>query len=1206
METMEKRKIFISYCRKDEEWKKKILPHLGVLYHRYDIQIWHDRTIKTGDDWHERIGNAVHDALAAILLISADYLNSEYVRTQELPLLLKARSEEGLRIIPVVIGQCAWRSVGWLSKLQVCTYEDRPLSECNAKEIDTFFSQLAADLDSYLAERPATGTAAQSSVRTNLALPTTSFVGRREEIKALKELLAVESVRLVTLVGPPGIGKTRLSIQVGREMADQLPGGCWFANLIDAVTLTGIAHAITQAFGFSLASAQMTQQEAIVELLKPRGPLLLILDNFEQVVHLAGDTVGYWLTKLPDAKFLATSREILNLSGEHEYRLDSLSLPPIEAQDCDMQEVLECESVKLFVERAQQSRQDFLLSEENISAVASICRELQGIPLSIELAAARIRIYSPAQMAQNLGEKFSFGEKFSLLRAIRRDQHDRQWTLFGSIDWSYQLLKPWEQHAFLQICIFRGDFFLDAAESVIDLSTYGDAPAVSEVVQSLCEKSLLNAHEMRYGVRFDMLVAIQEFGQAVWMKVAGPADQEALARRWAGFYIPYAQYWNERVHSTTGSRALDLLSLELENIFGIQDWFLNHGIAEIAADAILAFAETMAVRGPAHLRVPRLEKSLAKLDERHPELRLRLMTVLSAAHWSLGQWNEAMELANQAVALLPGLDPSAHAAAALRQQGRIRTDRGYLHRALSSLGGAREIYERLGNQSGISIIDGDMAGVFDRLGDLRKALSLLIEAEEMALGAGDEAQRALVLNRRGLALWHHGEAEAALVCFEEAERINVGLGAIGWIGGHRTNQGLVLTDLDEFERAFERFENAEKLHHESGNQAWAAVNYGGWGRAFVMRGRPGDLERGLELILKAEGLSRRVYYPENISFHVGDRGRVLFLLGRNAEARKAVREAVALERTIGASRDLRHFGNLVTLALIEEALSHEEGCREASLKAMSLKEKLALDKTHRIRRVREDVERLEGLEVHFAAGGGFERRISSLLEMAGSTPLTDADTRQISEAMTRALDEPSYDYPWQGFEENLRGLGQTKIKLFGYGSLVNRHSASRTLLGAVDRVIPVMAFGVLRLFNFEMPDAVKVRYLAPENPLERGLLNAQVTGFMSDVANGVLIEVGLDEIESLRSREVGYDLRMVACIEWDEKVGRNPTLAYILSCPDRLWKGKLLTNSELHPHRDYLEQCCEGAGAISGAFLQFWLNTTFLADGETCVRTDTT
>jgi predicted ATPase len=1028
----------------------------------------------------------------ALLVCSPDFLNSDFIRETELRMLYQASEEGRVKLLPIIVKDCGWRQIPEISELQACMYEDRPLDECPPHALDGVFVQLAADINAHLDRTnvPAPGTGIE---RTNFSPSNTSFIGRGREIGELKRLVASKDVRLLTLTGSPGLGKTRLAKQLGAEMVGDFPGGCWFVSLVDAVTLTGIAHAIAQVFNVSVSSGQISDQDAIVQLLRRREKSLLILDNFEQVVKLAGTSVGYWIDRLPQITFLVTSREILNLSAERAYRLDALALPPA----LDAPEIASYESVRLFFERAQRERSDLVFDGETTIAAARICIELEGIPLAIELAAARAQIFTIPEIADRIRQKFSF------LRGMRRDQHSRQQTIYSSIDWSFQLLTPWEQSAFLQLCIFRGGFSLEAAERIVDLSPF-EAPPVYDVVQSLLGKCLLEEHPTRYSLRFHMLVAIQEYGQEAWLKTAPPERQEALARRWAAYYVPYAQMWNAKVHSPEGVKALDLLTLELENIFGAQDWSIEHGDGETAAQAILAFSEAMAMRGPAHLRVPRLEKSLAAIGAQHDELRMRLMNELAAAHWSLGQWNEATELADQAVALADQLRHSTFAAAALRLQGRIRTDRGYLRRALSSLESARQIYGELSSPSGISVISCDMAAVFDRLGDLQTSLALVGEAEESARASGDETQRALVLNRRGLALWHHGDPENALAAFEEAERINAALGASAWIGAHRTNQGLALVDLGDFERAAERFASAAKIHRELGTQAWAAVNYGGLGRALLMRAAPGDLEAALAQFRTAAEISRRVYYPENISQHAGDIGRCLFLLGHEEEARQAVREAVSLERVIGANKDLRHFGNLVTLARIARALGRTEECREAVFRARDLQHRLKLGKTHRVKRVAEDLEALAEIVDRLEADDAVSH-VSSLLDRHGSRPLDSAELNEISALVASSFDRLSYEYPWTGLENDLRTQKRSTIRLFGYGSLVNQESALRTFAGAGERLTAAIAFGVIRLFNFEMPDVVRARYggISDDDPY-RGLLNAQVTGFMTDVANGVL------------------------------------------------------------------------------------------------------
>jgi hypothetical protein len=341
-------------------------------------------------------------------------------------------------------------------------------------------------------------------------------------------------------------------------------------------------------------------------------------------------------------------------------------------------------------------------------------------------------------------------------------------------------------------------------------------------------------------------------------------------------------------------------------------------------------------------------------------------------------------------------------------------------------------------------------------------------------------------------------------------------------------------------------------------------------------------------------------YPGNASISVGDRGRALFLVGRTKEARRLVREAVALDRGNGASKDLCHFCNLVTLARIEEALEHEEEVRECTSRASMLEERLRITLDHPIDKVREDLSHLRSLNTRLAGKGEIKHRMNALLERHLGAHFSLAQVQQITEELLQTAQAPGYEFPWNGLEDMLADQGDSSIRLFGYGSLLNLKSAAQTLRAAAEGCfIPAIAFGVVRLFNFEMPESVRIRTkVLPDQP-ERALLNVLVTGFFSDGANGLLFDVAADEINHLRVREIGCDLRPVVCVDW-RKVGNEIINAYILSGPpDRLWQGQKLTNSDLKPHSYYLSRCTEGAAAVSESFLQFWLDTTYLGDGET-------
>lgn len=1050
----------------------------------------------------------------------------------------------------------------------------------------------------------------RSAPATNLPAPPTPFIGRGSEKRQLIDIFKERSTRLVTLLGTAGLGKTRLSQEIGWELLEHFVGGCWFANLIEAESETGIAHEISKALGVPLASSQTESHEAIADLLRTKGAALVILDNFEQVAQHATPTVGYWLRSVPDAYFLTTSRIPLRLAAEQEYWLNPLAVP---LPSSTPEEAEASESVQLFLSRARRFNLDFAINDENRGPIVEVCRHLEGNPLAIELAAASLRMLTPRQVLSRIGEFLDMGSN--------RDSEGRHSTLGAAIEFSFNLLNTAEKTVFSQLSVFRDGFFLEAAEEIVDTSDLSGAPPVFEILQSLIEQSLLRTYETQGRMRYGMFVAIATFARKNWLSQASSADQARLCQRWADYYLHYAEDLDSDIHSHDGKRALDRLALETENLFEIQEYFLTKD-STIAARAILALAETMAVRGPAPLRVPKLAASLdAAPGELPKELYVRLKTALSSALWAAADWNEAEAHADDAVEAARSLENRALAASALRQQAMMRWYRGYLGRAVDSYRKARAHFEELGSTVLLSIVDTELGSVLERLGRMSEALQHFAAAERAAEEVGDDLHTAMIHNRMGLAFWHHGHLEKGLRFLKKAEVESRHLGNEAWIAGHKTNQGLVLADMDRFSDALVVFEEAAVFHQKLGYKHWAAVNYGGWGRCLMMRNGAGDLEEAIVKIRRAERLAREVYYPENIAFHVGDLGRAYAMKGKYAEARQASREAVALERRMGAVSEHRHFCNLATLAGACRHLQLEDQTWEAVLRASWLAERVGIAEDHEIRRVREDYEQLTQLREELEAGNwpspSDESCIGQDFEQSSKAVDSDGPIRLaglvlepcqgmgLLRAIEGTLNDSGYEYPWSFLEDDLRSEGKENLTIFGYGSLLNRESAERTLKPAgADPYRASIAFGIVRLFDYDMPREVKQRSaydLDDGKPLERGLLNARFTGALTDGANGVLMDVPLDDIEALRKREVGYDLRPVLCLPWGD-LSAKPSMAYVLSCAGRSWEGQMLSNRDLLPHAGYYRLCRDGAASISEAFLDYWLDTTFLADGETSAR----
>ncbi len=333
-----------------------------------------------------------------------------------------------------------------------------------------------------------------------IAPPLTSFVGRGAELIALKALLA-GGERLLTLLGPGGSGKTRLATQLALDAPSAA-----LADLTDASQLDGLCAAVARAVHLTLSPGDPVPQ--LGQTLKGRPGLLLVLDNFEQLAPFAADTLGTWRAAAPEVTFVVTTRSVLKLPGESVFEV-----PPL------------AEGAQLFEERARTARPGWAPNEVERKSVDELVRQLDGLPLAIELAAARMAMLSPSQLVQRLPRRFE------LLAGPRADVTARQATLRGAIDWSWELLQGHEQLALAQLSVFRGGFTLEAAEAVIDLSTFAGAPWALDVLQALRDKSLVRTWEAegRPGeLRFGFFESIREYAMEK-LSGLGP-DAERLAR----------------------------------------------------------------------------------------------------------------------------------------------------------------------------------------------------------------------------------------------------------------------------------------------------------------------------------------------------------------------------------------------------------------------------------------------------------------------------------------------------------------------------------------------------------------------------------------------------------------------------------------------------------------------------------------------------
>jgi predicted ATPase/class 3 adenylate cyclase len=391
----------------------------------------------------------------------------------------------------------------------------------------------------------------------NLPSQPTVFVGRQAELSEINDLLVADTVRLLTLTGPGGTGKTRLALQSGAELIDRFVDGTYFIDLAPLRDPNSVLATIARTIGLS-----ETSNGSMLEDLKGQlreKTILLLLDNFEQVTS-ASVQVAELLQFCPRLKFLTTSREALRVQGEHLYPVPPLGLPEVDVRRTSLVELARYEAVQLFVERAQAVRHNFELTEENVEAIAELCLRLDGLPLAIELAAARIRLFSPQALQQRLVNRFK------LLRGGARDLPERQQTLRDTIDWSYEMLAGHEKTLFEVVSVFSGCTF-EAVEAVVgEIEDLGESEMdIVEGLVSLVDKSLIRLSEDAAGEpRLRMLETIREY--ATDRLKMDPDLHDGACQAHAAYFADFThQQWQ---HMTGYERetAMEEMTAEVENL----------------------------------------------------------------------------------------------------------------------------------------------------------------------------------------------------------------------------------------------------------------------------------------------------------------------------------------------------------------------------------------------------------------------------------------------------------------------------------------------------------------------------------------------------------------------------------------------------------------------------------------------------------------
>jgi predicted ATPase/class 3 adenylate cyclase len=801
------------------------------------------------------------------------------------------------------------------------------------------------------------------SLPNNLPRQATPLIGREKQTAEVLALLRRPDVSLVTLTGPAGTGKTRLSLQIGTQLLDEYKDGVWFVELaaLSPEDHRLVPATIAEALGVKEAPGQAIT-DTLIDYLKYMQ-MLLVLDNFEQVTPAASQ-VSSLLKAAPGLKVLVSSRIALKIYGEREYRVPPLSLPdrkllyrrvgsaqpvvgsrPQAPQQAQVEQYTRCEAVRLFVDRCQAVKADFEITADNAPDIASICTHLDGLPLAIELAAARIRLFTPQALLGRLSDRLK------ILTGGARDLPARQQTMRGAIEWSYDLLSDEEKQLFRRLAVFKGGRTLEAIESVCDsenLPNEGRLQVdVLEGVQSLLDKSLLVEREgSDRQPRYWMLETIQEYASE---KLRESGEEEVLAREHALYYMRMAEEAEPRLVGSEQAQWLNRLEDEHDNLRLALRWARQPGGAgglgaaedtgatnrvEVGLRIAAGIWRLWVTRGYYSEGRDELEGLLSLLPSLPPMSPTGRDSVLAARYsWRATAHNAVGTLAyrqgdyvathtalEQGIAIARELGDKPSMARSYNTLGNVAYQQGDYSTARSnykqSLALYREVEDKRGianeltNLGNVAVSQGDYSAarslyepsqaLYRELGDKRGLASGITSLGDVAFAQGDYAT-ARSLNEQGLALYQ-----------ELGDKGGTAF-ALNALGGTSYMQG-------DYSTAGSLYEQSLALFREIEDKLGIAVSLADLGGVAYMQG---DYPRAHALYDQGQALFQELGHKRGMALTLNALGRMAYMQGDYPAATSMYRQGLALSREMEEKRHIA--ASLTGLGAIAAGVGAERG-----------------------------------------------------------------------------------------------------------------------------------------------------------------------------------------------------------------------------------------------------------------------------------------
>ena len=636
------------------------------------------------------------------------------------------------------------------------------------------------------------------------------LVGRELEIEAARHLIATD-VRLLSFVGPPGIGKTRLALAVATLLASEFADGAFFVDLAAIATPELVIATVAEALGIQ-ESGEPSIPAEVRGFLENRQ-ILLLIDNFEQVVGAASQ-IGDLLASCALLKVLVTSQVPLHVRWEHEFPVPPLPLPDPGRLASDRR-LLDNAAIRLFLARAQAVKPDFGLNDRTAGAVAAICVRLEGVPLAIELAAARIKLLSPVDLLDRLERQLD------LLAGEIRDVPPRQRTMRSAIAWSYNLLDEEEQALLRAVAVFVGGFTLEEAEGIASILPLS-AHLILDRVSSLGDHSLLRQEPNPDGAsRFRILEAIREYALEQ-LKTSG--EERSVRWQHASLMLALAERAEPELWGSKQAIWFDRLERDHDNLRAALKWTLDNGEEETALRIAAAFWRFWVMRGHLTEGGQWIERVLSRSSGTAASIRAKALDGAGNLARARGDFRRARELHEESLVLRRELRDPWGVAISLNNLGVLATDEGANVQARARYEESLVLFRELGDQRGVAFALNNLGGVARARGDLEQASTLYEESYRAFRELGDDQGVAVSLITLGGVARQRGDWQRSSTALEQSLGLFRQVGDKPGVASSLANLGQLAEDRGDYASSTAFYEEGLTLHRELGDKWGMSVS----------------------------------------------------------------------------------------------------------------------------------------------------------------------------------------------------------------------------------------------------------------------------------------------------------------------------------------------------------------------------------------------